>query len=241
MTDDDFAIKLGNRIRELRKIKGVSQLELAYDMDMSMNTISGIELGKISPKIETLRKIAEKLNVSMSELFEFSKILPQDKITRKKIEEIANKLKPHDKEFLELVDKAIDILLKITVGRCSFLTVIFALPLFIIRLFLSLSDLIGQSPPPAITRLILLLSLSSIIFLLSLSGILFLCHYPAWPDNPHRKASFSPSSVISPPGAAVRGISNSDCPIKSGNDTKGIKPDKDNKGSKSDNNAKESQ
>ena len=65
MTDDDFAIKLGNRIRELRKIKGVSQLELAYDMDMSMNTISGIELGKISPKIETLRKIAEKLNVSM--------------------------------------------------------------------------------------------------------------------------------------------------------------------------------
>ena len=48
----------------------------------------------------------------MSELFEFSKILPQDKITRKKIEEIANKLKPHDKEFLELVDKAIDILLK---------------------------------------------------------------------------------------------------------------------------------
>ena len=82
MTDDDFAIKLGNRIRELRKIKGVSQLELAYDMDMSMNTISGIELGKISPKIETLRKIAEKLNVSMSELFEFSKILPQDKITR---------------------------------------------------------------------------------------------------------------------------------------------------------------
>ena len=75
MTDDDFAIKLGNRIRELRKIKGVSQLELAYDMDMSMNTISGIELGKISPKIETLRKIAEKLNVSMSELFEFS--IPQ--------------------------------------------------------------------------------------------------------------------------------------------------------------------
>ena len=103
MTDDDFAIKLGNRIRELRKIKGVSQLELAYDMDMSMNTISGIELGKISPKIETLRKIAEKLNVSMSELFEFSKILPQDKITRKKT---------HDKEFIELVDKAIDILLK---------------------------------------------------------------------------------------------------------------------------------
>ncbi len=84
MNDEDFAIKLGNRIRELRKIKGVSQLELAYDMDMSMNTISGIELGKISPKIDT----------------------------RKKIEEIANKLKPYNKDFLELVDKSIDILIK---------------------------------------------------------------------------------------------------------------------------------
>lgn len=114
MTDDDFAIKLGNRIRELRKIKGVSQLELAYDMDMSMNTISGIELGKISPKIDTLKKIAEKLNISIGELFEFSDSLPQDKITRKKIEEIANKLKPHNKEFLELVDKSVDLLIKAT-------------------------------------------------------------------------------------------------------------------------------
>jgi len=113
MKNDDFAIKLGKRIRELRKIRGISQLELAFDMDMSMNTISGIELGKISPKIDTLKKIALKLNVNIGELFEFSEILPQDKITRKKIEEIANKLKPFNKDFLELVDKVIDIMIKI--------------------------------------------------------------------------------------------------------------------------------
>ena len=45
-------------------------------------------------------------------------------------------------------------------------------------------------------------SLSGLISSQSLSGILFLCHYPAWPDNPRRKASFSPSSVISPPDMA---------------------------------------
>ena len=112
MNEDEFAIRLGNRIRELRKIKGVSQLELAYDMDMSMNTISGIELGKTSPKIDTLKKIAEKLNVSMSELFEFASTQTQDKTTRKKIEEIANKLKPYNKEFLELVNKTVDLLIK---------------------------------------------------------------------------------------------------------------------------------
>ena len=112
MTNENFAILLGKRIRELRKIKGISQLELAFDMDMSMNTISYIELGKISPKIETLQKIAKKLNISMAELFEFSEIQPQDKITRKKIEDISNKLKPYNKEFLDLVDKAIDLLIK---------------------------------------------------------------------------------------------------------------------------------
>ena len=112
MTNDNFAILLGKRIRELRKAKGISQLDLAFDMDMSMNTISYIELGKISPKIDTLQKIAEKLDISMVELFEFSEIQAQDKITRKKIEDISNKLKPYNKEFLDLVDKAIDLLIK---------------------------------------------------------------------------------------------------------------------------------
>ena len=97
MNDNDFATNLGNRIRELRKNKGVSQLELAYDMDMSMNTISGIELGKISPKIDTLKKIAQKLDIDISELFDFSEHAPKDKVIRKKVEEITRKLLPQDK------------------------------------------------------------------------------------------------------------------------------------------------
>lgn len=112
MTDDKFAIELGARIRELRKLKGVSQLELAYDMDMSMNTISGIELGKISPKIETLNKIATKLDIDISDLFEFSNHPNKDKIVRKKVEEISRKLMPHNKEFIDIVDISIDNLIK---------------------------------------------------------------------------------------------------------------------------------
>ena len=112
MNDNDFAVSLGNRIRELRKNKGISQLELAYDMDMSMNTISGIELGKISPKIDTLKKIAQKLNIDISELFNFNNYPSKDKIIRKKIEEITRKL-PQDTEFLELISDNIDTLIKI--------------------------------------------------------------------------------------------------------------------------------
>lgn len=112
MEEKDFAIQLGSRIRELRKLKGVSQLELAYDMDMSMNTISGIELGKISPKIETLKKIAQKLDINIAELFEFSNRQPKDKIVRRKVEEISRRLLGYDKEFLDLVGEAIDLLHK---------------------------------------------------------------------------------------------------------------------------------
>lgn len=112
MKEEDFAIQLGTRIRELRKLKGVSQLELAYDMDMSMNTISGIELGKISPKIETLKKIAQKLDINIAELFEFSDKQSKDKVARRKVEEISRRLLGYDKEFLDLVGDAIDLLQK---------------------------------------------------------------------------------------------------------------------------------
>ena len=112
MNENEFAIRLGERIRELRKIKGISQLELAYDMDMSMNTISGIELGKISPKIETLRKIASKLDVEMGELFNFSHTSAKNKVTRRKIEEISRKLQSFDTDFIALAQSAIDLLIK---------------------------------------------------------------------------------------------------------------------------------
>lgn len=113
MTDDTFAIELGARIRELRKIKGVSQLELAYDMDMSMNTISGIELGKISPKIETLNKIATKLEIDIGDLFDFSVQPSKDKLVRKKVEEISRKLMTHNKEFIDVVEDSIDNLISV--------------------------------------------------------------------------------------------------------------------------------
>ena len=112
MTDEEFAIKLGERIRELRKARNISQLELAYDMEMSMNTISGIELGKISPKIETLRKIALKLDIEVSDLFTFSPITIKDKILRKKVEDIILRIQDGDKDFLELIDSAIDLVVR---------------------------------------------------------------------------------------------------------------------------------
>lgn len=69
MTDAELQLHIGRKIREIRKNKNISQMDVAYKIDMSMNTISYIELGKIAPKIDTLNKIANVLNVEISEFF----------------------------------------------------------------------------------------------------------------------------------------------------------------------------
>ena len=56
---------------------------------------------------------AQKLDIDISELFDFSEHAPKDKVIRKKVEEITRKLLPQDKEFLDLVSSNIDILIKI--------------------------------------------------------------------------------------------------------------------------------
>ena len=190
MTDDDFAIKLGNRIRELRKIKGVSQLELAYDMDMSMNTISGIELGKISPKIETLRKIAEKLSACRNCLSS-PKFCRRTKSPAKKSKKSPINSNLMTKSSLSWLTKRLIFFSKppknnrraLFFPYCHFHSASIHYPTFpvIVRLDRAIPSSCHY-PADFIIVIIhpfLPLSLSSIIFLLSLPRILFLCHYPA--------------------------------------------------------------
>lgn len=54
-----------NRIKELRKDKGISQAELADRAGVSRQAISFYEKGKRHPKIETWQKIANALDTSI--------------------------------------------------------------------------------------------------------------------------------------------------------------------------------
>ena len=58
----------GNKIRELRKKKGISQLRLATDLNTTQNTISRYETGEREPGIDELIKIADYFNVSVDYL-----------------------------------------------------------------------------------------------------------------------------------------------------------------------------
>ena len=61
--------KIGNRIRELRTQTGLSQEKFAQKIGMDRTYFARVELGKRNISIVNIEKIANGLNVSLSELF----------------------------------------------------------------------------------------------------------------------------------------------------------------------------
>jgi transcriptional regulator with XRE-family HTH domain len=61
--------KLGQRIREIRIFKKISQMTLAALCDTEKTNLSRLENGKSNPTVITLKKIADKLSVHIVELF----------------------------------------------------------------------------------------------------------------------------------------------------------------------------
>lgn len=59
---------LAIRIKELRDQKGISQEELAHRAGLSRTGMGFIETGKRWPRLDTLMKVAQGLNVTVDEL-----------------------------------------------------------------------------------------------------------------------------------------------------------------------------
>lgn len=60
-----------NRIKELRKLKGLSQEDLANACDVSRQTINAIENNKYDPSLALAFQLAQMLGVTVDELFAF--------------------------------------------------------------------------------------------------------------------------------------------------------------------------
>lgn len=54
----------GNRLKELRKAKGLTQIEISKDINFSQSAITAYENGKREPNFEVLQKLAAYFNVS---------------------------------------------------------------------------------------------------------------------------------------------------------------------------------
>ena len=62
--------KLGQRIKELRNNKGISQEKFALSIGMDRTYFASVEAGKRNISIVNIEKIASGLEVSLSELFQ---------------------------------------------------------------------------------------------------------------------------------------------------------------------------
>ena len=73
----DFIIALGQKIREARQAKGLSQQALANVSNLELSQINRIELGIINTSVSHIAAISEALEIEPKELFDFT--LPEKK------------------------------------------------------------------------------------------------------------------------------------------------------------------
>lgn len=75
----DDALDVGERIRYVRELEGLSQRELGRRAGLTHGTIALIEKGRISPSIGSIRKILDAMSLTLAEFFNLN-IEPESKI-----------------------------------------------------------------------------------------------------------------------------------------------------------------
>ncbi len=64
-----MSIDVGERLRNVRKAKGVSQRELAKRVGVTNSTISLIEQNRVSPSVASLKKVLDGIPMTLSDFF----------------------------------------------------------------------------------------------------------------------------------------------------------------------------
>lgn len=67
MSNGEYLIKIGQKIRKIRKSKGVSMRKLAIMAPVHKSSLSEIENGKMNIKILALKKLADTLGVNVKD------------------------------------------------------------------------------------------------------------------------------------------------------------------------------
>ena len=65
MATEDICVRLGKRIRTLRKAKGWNQDDLAQHMGLGRTYISNVERGRKNPSLRTLEILAVGFKMSL--------------------------------------------------------------------------------------------------------------------------------------------------------------------------------
>lgn len=79
---DPEAIALGERLRQVRELNGLSQRELARRAGVTNSNISLIEQGQISPSVGSLAKLLDAIPLSLAQFFALEVDAPVGRVMR---------------------------------------------------------------------------------------------------------------------------------------------------------------
>jgi transcriptional regulator with XRE-family HTH domain len=68
--DEQLLRRLGRRCRQLRKERGLSQLDMVRDFGFSLSHYQKIERGALDARLSTLKRLAEAYKVKLPELLD---------------------------------------------------------------------------------------------------------------------------------------------------------------------------
>lgn len=66
----DIKLKVGQRIKELRKELGLSQEKLAYEAEVDRTYVTDVENGRRNVSLEILERLVKALRVSFADFFD---------------------------------------------------------------------------------------------------------------------------------------------------------------------------
>jgi len=93
-------MKLGEKIKEIRKSKNISQEALASMLKVNRNYLSRIETGKSEPSSTILKHIAEIFNLDLNTLLDINTDILENKEKMNYIIESCKSLHEKDLDFL---------------------------------------------------------------------------------------------------------------------------------------------
>ena len=62
-------LKVKNRIKEIRLAKGISQIQMAEDLQITRQTINAVENHKYNPSLELALKLIKYFDIKLDEIF----------------------------------------------------------------------------------------------------------------------------------------------------------------------------
>lgn len=102
-------MSLGERIKEQRKLLGITQSELAYRVGLTVDSIRGLEGNRRKPSIEILEKLTDLFHVSADYLLGKESWDEMVSDLQKELLDVFPKLPSDDQEVvLELIRKLIN-------------------------------------------------------------------------------------------------------------------------------------